>query len=268
MEDLHGTDGQWSRAKQRAEDTKGHVPPDGEPESDQVCPHCYTRNAEYAEFCNHCGRELKAKQWQSSPPPASEYQPYRVYPPVENYGPDERIGEASVGDLAAIVGNNTRYYLPRFRNVAQNGRAGWNWAAFLLGPLWLIYRKQYAIGFFLLILETVMNLASAVLSYPINSATTEAEALQMMEQMQQNPMFPFLFLLVMILVGVRVILGLRGTDLYLNGCYRKIRKAKEKISDISSAELATKGGVSIGIVILCYFATNTLVNLFVMMLFS
>ena len=268
LEDLHDTDVQWSRDKQKAENTKGHIPPDGEPANAQVCPHCYTRNAEFAEFCSHCGREMKVQQWQSPPSPANEYRPFRAYPPVENYSPQEKIGDCTAGELAAMVGNNTTYYMPRFRKIAQNGNAGWNWAAFLMGSYWLIYRKQYVLGFFMLALELIMNLASAILSYPVNYATTEAEVYQMAEQMRNSPMFMPLFVLMTILFVVRILLGLRGTELYLSGCSRKIRKAKSKVSDLSPGEMTAMGGVSIGVVIISYFATNAIVNLFVTMLLS
>lgn len=268
MEELHGTDAQWSRNKQKAEDTKGHIPPDGQPHNAQVCPHCYTRNAEFAEFCSHCGRELNVRQWQSPSPSAGEYRPFRAYPPVENYSPQEKIGACNASELAVMVGNNAKYYMPRFRKIAQNDTAGWNWSACLFGSYWLIYRKQYALGFFMLALELIMNLASAILSYPINYATTTAEVYQLTEQMQSSPMFAPLCVLMLILFTVRILLGLRGTELYMHGCARKIQKAKSKVSDLSSSEMASMGGVSIGLVILSYFATNVIVNLFVNLLLS
>ena len=134
----HGTENQWSREKAAQEKAKGFIPPQGEPVSGQICPQCYTRNPEFAEFCAHCGRPLKPMEWRTAPPREHVYTPF-VTNPTEPQNEEEKA-------LAAIVGQNAQYYTPRFRNILNDQYGGWNWAAFLLGPFWLIYRKQYLLG--------------------------------------------------------------------------------------------------------------------------
>jgi type IV pilus assembly protein PilA len=63
---------------------------------------------------------------------------------------------ASEGELleAAIGPNNTHYYLERFHGFATSGRyTSWNWPAFFVPTLWMLYRKMWlhaALCFFVL----------------------------------------------------------------------------------------------------------------------
>ena len=256
--DKHGTNEQWSREKARAASTKGHVPPQGEPKNDQVCPHCFTRNSEYSEFCNHCGRHLKATDWHSEPPTdessVGQYMPFRttqVNP--ENYSAAERIGDYSAADLAAMVGNNTRYYMPRFRSIAQGGSGGWNFCAFLFGPYWLLIRKIYWPGILLFIMQTVLSIATVILYQPFFSAVTEQEMITSAQQIMTDPFFAPVAVLTLILFAIRILLAFRGNQYYKLMCEKKIRSAREKTKDISSAELSSIGGISVGISVLFYF---------------
>ena len=46
---------------------------------------------------------------------------------------------------AAAVGRKATFYVPFFERADERGYApmSWNWAAFLLGVFWLLYRRQY-----------------------------------------------------------------------------------------------------------------------------
>ena len=50
-----------------------------------------------------------------------------------------------------FVGVGDDYYLKKFKQFDRGDSvAGWNWAALIFGPLWLLYRKMYS--FYLLYL--------------------------------------------------------------------------------------------------------------------
>ena len=267
VQDKHDTPEQWSREKAQAEATKGHVPPDGEPKNSQICPHCYTRNAEFAEFCNHCGRHLRSTDWHSAPdaaqPPVGEYTPFQSnHFEAESYSAAERIGDFSASDLAAVVGNGARYYIPRFHRSEQTGSGGWNWAAFWLGPFWLLYRKQYATGIALFIMQTILNLATVILYLPAYTASTEQAMYEAMDQMMNDPFFVPIAVLMILLFIIRILLGTRGNDLYKLHCEKKIRAARQKTPDLSSAELLSVGGTSIGAAILFYMLSTLISNVF------
>ena len=251
----HNTEHQWSRDKASSQEAKGHIPVDGKPVNPQICPHCYTRNVEFAEFCTHCGRPLQVEEWHSdSGRVVNEYSPFKAH----NTGAS--INGVSEEDLSAVVTVNTQYYIPRFRRIRDTGNGGWNWAAFLLGPLWLIYRKQYLLGIAMFLFQTILDCATMWLTLPMNTANTEAEMLAAMTQIATNPMFFPAFALSVLLFATHVLLGLKGNNLYLYHCTSRINTARKKTPDISTAELGSLGGVSMGIVILFYLLSSFVIN--------
>ena len=261
----HGTERQWSRESAAKETGRKATTPIEEPKNSQVCPRCFTKNAEFAEICSHCGQILHPANWsaveENDRPREENYTPYRApYDSRENrYSPVDRIGEYSAAEMAAVVGMNSDYYLPRFRLAASGEGGGWHWAGFLLGPLWLLYRKQYLLGTFMFIMQTLLSILTSILYLPMNSAQTSQELMEATVQVAAHPMFFPVWVLSSVLFVGRLLLGLRGSNLYYYHCTRRIRAAKAKYSDISSSELATFGGTSIGL-ILVLFVISMLVN--------
>lgn len=257
-EAAHGTDKQWTREQATAEATKGHIPPEGQPKNDRICPHCYTRNAEFAEFCTHCGRSLGVQEWHSAAPESDAYSPFfTVSSPMVSTEEQE---------LSALVGVNTQYYIPRFRHIREGRSGGWNWAAFLLGPLWLFYRKQYLLGTVMFVFQTILDIAAMWLMLPINTAVTEADALLAMGQMMDNPMmFPATCLSLLLLIA-HLLLGAKGNHLYLHHCTKRIQSIRDRVPDLSTAELGSFGGVSVGAAVLIYLLSSLLSNGFAALL--
>ncbi len=254
----HGTENQWTREKTESSTQKGHLPPDGQPKNAHICPHCYTKNAEFAEYCTHCGRSLGETDWQSKQSPIGVYTPF-VADPCQPTNDEEQA-------LGAFVGVNTGYYIPRFRQIRQSRSAGWNWAAFLLGPLWLLYRKQYLLGGLMFLFQMVLDVASLWLMNPISTATTEADMLTAMAQVSSNPMmYPAMFLSILLLVA-HVLLGTKGTHLYFYHCTRRMQKALERTHDLSPVELGSFGGVSMGAALLAYLLSTLIANGFASLL--
>lgn len=268
--DKHGTPEQWSREKAEANATKGHVPPEGEPQNAQICPRCFTRNPEFAEICTHCGNGLKTSEWSSAQETIHEesYTPYRAAqkPNPRSYTNQERVGENTAAELAAVVGHNADYYLPRFRKIAAGENGGWHWAGFLLGPLWLLFRKQYLLGIFMYVMQMVLSFVTTVLYLPANSAQTAEEMMSAMLQAAESPLFIPAWILSVILMIGRILLGIKGNDLYLHHCNTKIRKMKDNVPDISPAELSSIGGPSLGIAIVSYFASSIILNALITLL--
>ncbi len=209
----HGTEAQWSRP-----DTTATEPPEQPP---------YT----YA-------------------PPVQEYTPaFTPNPVAENHAPEQHIGGYALSDLTAVVGSNTRYYIPRFFRLFQTGSGGWNWAAFLLGHWWLLYRKQYKLGIALFAIQTVLDLLAMFMTRGLSPNATMAE---MMEFLTQQPLLiPWMFAYYAYLF-FHVWLGLRGNRLYLQSCQKKIRRLRTKTPDLSAMELASAGGTAVGIVAVFY----------------
>ncbi len=267
LQHLHNTDEQWSRDKE----TKATAQPehhavhntDDETLPHQICARCHTRNPEFAEFCQHCGSPLKTdNNWNSEAsktPHYSEYQPFRnTSNAVE---PHEMIDDVKAADLYAFVGQKSDYYLPRFRRMARSGKnTSWNWAAFLFGPLWLLYRKMYAFGAVVIILELLQAAVSEVVLKAIGFAITDdmtyAELLSAIESALLVPENTYyllaVWLLSVVVFVISIFLAVYGNRLYFDHCGKTIARLREKTPDLTSGELATSGGVSIAVAVIGY----------------
>lgn len=257
----HDTPAQWSR--ERAAEQPVDVPQESNATQKQFCTRCGMENAEFAEFCTRCGHPLRTADWHSSEPntsvpPISEYSPYRYDGTA--YSASEMIGEHNAEELAAVVDKNAQYYIPRFRNVVRTGSGGWNWAAFLLGPFWLFYRKQYGLGFLYFAVHMLANIAFSVAYAPVSLAETEEAMLAAETALMTSPVFFIAALLTMMYLILKIFLGVKGNDFYLQFCEKKLSDAKQKTPDLSTAEVASVGGVSLWVAILFYVLASMAVD--------
>ena len=243
FEDTHGTPQQWSNTANKT----------AEPTQEQNrCPHCGADNTTYAEFCSRCGRPLQANDWRSAPPhqphqqqPFHEYSPFRVvYDPLGGVPHDEPFGEDTTAeDLAIAVGSNTAYYLPRFRKIRDGRSVQWNWAAFLLTPYWLLYRKQYLAG----ILVSLFHLLYFALNYTVFFVSGAKDFMYLEDSFMKSydaGFLPLLFLLAVAMVMIRVLFGLFANHLFLRTCQKRVKKAKESLTFDYRDTLRSMGGIS------------------------
>jgi len=277
----HGTPQQWHRPEESETPPQTAVPT-GEngnaasppsKSSGKICSQCGQANPGFSEFCSRCGSALPSVEWQSAPPQYQqnvphfgsygEYSPIHV--PLSNpYGglpKEEKIEDFTVEEAAAFIGPNSAQYIPRFYRMSkQDSRVSWNWAAFLITPYWLFYRKNYVMGglaLFLTLLITVMSgYISNVYLAPLISVTNAQE---MMQIIIDNNLLIYLqinALLVFCNVLIRVIFALIGNYLYFRQTAAGIKKVRNAHNARSAApvphatfdymlELGTAGGVSI-----------------------
>ena len=87
-----------------------------------LCPRCGREIEPDSLFCRFCGE--------------------RVSPPV----PDASYDQVYEEDFRAFIGKNADRYLSQFRRFQITGRdrfaVTWNWSAFFLGFIWMLYRKM------------------------------------------------------------------------------------------------------------------------------
>lgn len=129
------------------------------------CTRCGAPSPDTALFCAQCGNRLT-----TAPQPQRPPQPPRT--PVytrEDPAPYTREAQTSYAwgnyysagaqtysgysgadvapEIRQLVGDKAAYYIPRFQQMKRQGKqTSWNWAAFLVAPYWMIYRKMYAYG--------------------------------------------------------------------------------------------------------------------------
>ena len=261
-ENNHDTSNQWSR------DRDATIPADEKkdaPKRSKSCSRCGAMNIEYAEFCDSCGHPLGDTDWQSDSapqdqPPVREYSPFNWQGNSHSPYP-EKIQGIATNELVAVVGNNAQYYIPRFAQMERGTSGGWNWAAFLLGPFWLFYRKQFGLGWLYFIVMMLSNISFAVLYAPVQFAETEAAAEAAMTAMMDSSLFTPVMLLSLVFLVLKIILGIKANEFYFHFCTKKIAEAKEKTPDLSAAEMTSLGGVTVGIAVLFYVISSIAIEI-------
>lgn len=289
--DRHGTPDQWSREQQAS---YSHQENDSATDVQSnnanttiytVCPHCGQNNSVFAEFCSRCGRELQASDWTSGPahntrppeppfPPFGdgyrEYRPFQTYPTPHSAVPDDMdLDGLSAGELSRFVGQNTHYYMLRFLKMAQNGSSvSWNWAAFLLTPYWLWYRKQYVAGSLVMLFQIFSRAIIAFFLYGYiglgAGSTYDAVSDALMRVMDNSTTMYWilaLYLLMFLEFFLHLVFGMLGNRFYYRLAHRRIRRSKEKSPFVPAANI---GGVSFILGVTAYLITyflSAMINL-------
>ena len=75
--------------------------------------------------------------------------------------------------LAAYVGpKNAEYYAKHFEKFRQGGSISWNWPAFFLSTVWLLYRKLWLLAFlYWFVLPISLSIISGAISTAGDPAT-------------------------------------------------------------------------------------------------
>jgi len=122
---------------------------------EKICRNCGSAVSAHDRFCVECGAMLE--QERNSVIMAEEVEviiePPRKYdsPAADFYELRERL-----------VGTKVEYYLPRFADLeSQNKFVGWNWAAFIFGICWMMYRKMYVFGLACWLVSAVLSAMGA-----------------------------------------------------------------------------------------------------------
>lgn len=131
------------------------------------CSKCGTVNPVEGIFCQICGCRLGGGEGPHSGSTAST-EPISLNPFTTPYGgisPDEEIDGVSVRDIALFVGENSHYFIPKFKSMFSEKRTpGWNWASFLFRGFYFLYRKMYLMGVVLLLLTVLLQLPLALMN--------------------------------------------------------------------------------------------------------
>lgn len=123
-------------------------------EADEItCHRCGGKNPADRSFCEHCGSRLE--------PNSSPWNEFAFFTDIIKK--DEVIDGVPAGDIADFVGDNSGYFLPRFKLFSEGRRTDFNWSAFLFSYFYLFYRKMYAYGFFILLASFILSLPSLAL---------------------------------------------------------------------------------------------------------
>ena len=111
-----------------------------------VCSKCGTEVVTGAQFCTQCGVPLASG---SAGVPRSTPSALPASTPT-----DSEYLEAAIGE------KNLDYYLRRFERFASSGgSASWNWPAFFVPLIWMLYRKMWVYALVYLFLLPIASFA-------------------------------------------------------------------------------------------------------------
>lgn len=169
--------------------------------------------------------------------------------------PEEKLDDIAVTDYALFVGQNTHYFLPRFKLMAEGKKVLPNFSAFLFSGFYFLYRKMVLWGILLLCMNVLLYLPSLMVivnsvQYAINPEAALMFNPDVVSSMSMVASF--------ISVALNVVLCLFTNRLYYAFTRKKINGIKAKESDISrhSQLIQKRGGVLkvlIPILLVAYF---------------
>jgi len=104
------------------------------------------------------------------------------------------------------------YYVKAFKRLNETGKNTWNWAAFLFGPAWMLYRKMYLYGtIFYMIFGTIQNVVVSTGS---------------------------VFLAFFFSLGIRILYGYFGNSLYYRIVKKRIRQGYHLLDRYSPTSIS------------------------------
>ena len=244
----------------------------------EICPNCGANNPPDTLFCPTCGmpRNVSGAEAQFNNPYVKFDDPFK----------DVTIDGVSSKDMAEFIQGSSYEYIRKFSQKKHNG---FNWAAFIFGPLWFLYRKMYKIGAVILAVIAILGIS---FSGPVNSfvdnyndvlekayyAQTDEELSGVSEELEQLLMSSdaaFIQLFGTLLFAVSLCCGICGNTAYRKYCVKSIKEAEASATGSQSEfyktmNLRKKGGINIFaplIGVFSYEIVMTLISLIVSSLF-
>lgn len=172
----------WQMPEINAPDNAAFAP---KTEHLKTCPRCGEKNAMYEPVCIRCGERLKANSQtihdqmpfgNNSPSENQEaygegfnpnnFSPYQnVYAADARtvYGPDAKIDDVPVTEVAEYIQKDANKYIGKFRDMQEKKtKLSWNWSAGICSVFWCFYRKMTGCGLALIALLFSCSMLSSV----------------------------------------------------------------------------------------------------------
>lgn len=254
LEELHGTENEYSREKVEEELKQTEKKAKSEPKfvkdpsgvTCDVCGETYNPNS---TSCPNCGR-----------PNLSRIALNGGLDALGGVDSDYEIEDGvTAEDVKKFVLTNTHRYIPKFKTLNKKNRFSWNWMAFFFPGGWMLSRKIYKIG----ILFTIFSIAASILTIPFGEAlynlgvfeqnASYAERLyEVFPQINQVVLYCYLAGMIINII-IRIIAALLGDYIYKKHCINKIKIIKQDPNN--NALLYVKnGGVNVYWFLLSLFA--------------
>lgn len=273
----HGTDEAYKTREERDSEQRKEQEKRADGRGQLRCSRCGTMNPVDGLFCEVCGTPLKKQvedqeQWNSrnpggQVPPFSGNGPfpggfkedgpsYRTIPynpfttPFGGLNADEEIDGVSVKELAIFLGQNSHYFLPKFKQMKERNSNTWNWSAFFFQHYYLLYRRMTLLGVLLFLVSMMFAIPSICINYDLIRQIYSPDSAPLFDQ---SILIPMNYAFGVLNIGIRAFLGMFANRLYMNQTFRKIKKIKAQYGETPEyhSMLLKNGSVSFkGVIII------------------
>lgn len=246
LEHTHGTDEQYDRKKQNAENTENQKEKSEEETPYTLCPNCKNKLTNDMLVCPYCGRPRNVKVFS--------------FDLLGGVKPDTDLGNGITAKEAKdFVLVNSQRYIPKFEELKFK-KISWNWAAFLFPEGWFFSRKMYKAGSFIAALIVASQICLIPLARILNGAVLSTYEeyfnyfIQNIDSFGKLPLFLAL-LGALLMLTIRIYSGLKGDSIYKNHTITKLTELKN--ADEKELKLKKFGGVNLigfllGVIITTY----------------
>ncbi len=164
----------------------------------------------------------------------------------------DTIEGESVSDVAATVATNSNRFVNVFKRIDKtNKKTGWNWCAFIFGPLYLIFRKmyKYSIAFLCLDLSVLFGGYACLYKFApkymaemegiiesvyasANSAVQKSvDVSPLINAVDANKAVMIFYIMMGVFLILRFIQGLFADNYYKNTVISIVRKVSAELAD-------------------------------------
>lgn len=255
------------------------------------CDVCGKKNPSDALSCNDCGAPLIKPEENKAQSENKNVNPVNIFLNTMNtpanpflYGvrqdAEKEIDGVKVKEIASFVQNNAPKYINKFEKTERNAngkkKVSFNWAAFLLAPIWFFYRKLWKVGILfacaLLAITIAFTNQTMDFSYANEAYATAISQNQKGElsdeqlaQKAENVMNASMRLAPMLGLNLALALlaGFSADEIYKRYTVSKIKDFKSRARDTREFEAITlsKGGTSFFFAFLGYMGYNMIYQL-------
>lgn len=273
-QDLHAAHRMWEAPKKKEETyTNADAP--------NRCSRCGSLNPPQGLFCEVCGNPLRpasrqrpedpvrdgrttyhgnaginigqdapgGRGYQAPPQQQMAYNPFTT--PFGGVNPDDSIGDVPVRDVAIYVGQNSAYFIPKFKQFSDNKSwVSFNFAAMFFHGFYFLYRKMYLWGVLFLLLMLALDAPSILLGIDTARQMLDPNAAAWFNTEQLLAMSNTLSMGTLL---VRLAAGLLANRMYMGKALRSIaaiREQHEGDHDAYVAQLTKKGSVSAKLILI------------------
>lgn len=233
--DKHGTPEQYSVHDEIPEPENKAEYTEDDSQYTELCPYCGKANPSNLLYCTQCGQALKNE---ADPTKSNEQMPFftiytKLFDPLGGVPADTKIDSVPVTDIATFIGPNSRYYIPRFYSIHKSRNGGFNLAAFIFSPFWMLSRRM--IGYSLIYIFYMVLQVAAMVLFPEKT------------NIETAGLFSPAGLIYFISIAITFSMGFFANKIYMKYVISKIKRLKRQtVNEVAyKTALQQSGGTKI-----------------------